>query len=106
MNWTQLDLLMGNCLPDTVKDRRGHQEDVENGAILAFRGREVGSLRRDVVRVGGGNRVNRGAGYPGVSLVTEDAEVRICSRGDEGLPSLCRLIERRGGLAYRVAGAD
>ena len=53
------------------------------------------SLRRDVVRVGGGNRVNRGAGYPDVSLVTKDAEVRICSRGDEGLPSLCRLIERR-----------
>ena len=41
-----------------------------------------------------------------MSLVTKDAEVRICSRGDEGLPSLCRFIERRGGLAYRVAGED
>ena len=46
MNCTQLDLLMGNCLPDTVKDCRGHQEDVENSAILAFRGREVCSLRK------------------------------------------------------------
>ena len=63
-------------------------------------------LRRVVVCVGGGYRVDSRAGYPSVSLVTKLAKVRVSSGDDQRLSSLCKLIERGGRLAYRVTGTD
>jgi hypothetical protein len=52
--------------------------NIKNDAIFAFRwGRKVSRLRRVVVCVGGGYRVDSRAGYPSVSLVTKLAEVKL-----------------------------
>ena len=36
VNCTQLDLLLGYCLPNTIKNCRGHQVNIKNDAIFAF----------------------------------------------------------------------